>query len=98
MRLKQKISKREKVIEQAQQAKFMKKVGKEKEKQIKYLTTADNLRENSKNHNDSIKKGMFNNNLRKKIYMKEVSCYNFQKLGHYATDCYLNKDLMTKDT
>ncbi|XP_050897457.1 uncharacterized protein LOC127104311 [Lathyrus oleraceus] len=97
MRLKQRSSKREKVAEQAQQAKFIKKVGKVKEKQIKCLVTTDNLRENSKNHNDSIKKGMFNNNLRKKIYMKEVSCYNFQKLSHYATYCYLNKDLMTND-
>lgn len=50
------------MVEQALQAKFIKKVGKGKEKQRKNIATVENSSKNSKNHNDSIKKGMFNKN------------------------------------
>lgn len=78
MRLKQRNSKRENVVEQAVQEKYIKKVGNGKDKQRKNLATNENSGNNSKNHIDSIKKGMFNNNSRKKIDMKEMQCYNYQ--------------------
>lgn len=72
MRLKKRNSEREKVIEQAVQAKFIKKVEKEKDKRIKNLATTENSSKNSNNHNGSINKGMSNKNSRKKIDMKKV--------------------------
>lgn len=40
-------------------------------------------RKNSANQNQKFKK---------KIDMKEVQCYCYQRFGHYARDCYFNKD------
>lgn len=60
------------MVEQALQVKFIKKARKEKEKRIKNLATAEKSNKNSKNHNESINKDMFNKNLRKKIDMKEM--------------------------
>lgn len=40
---------------------------------------------------------MSNKNSRKKVDMKEVKCYSCKKFGHYAIDCYQNKDSREKD-
>lgn len=77
----QRNSKREKVVEHALQARFIKKFGKEKNKN---LSNYENSSMNSKNQFDSINKGMYNKYYKKKVDMKEVQCYNYQRFGHYA--------------
>ena len=69
MRLKQRNSKREKLTKHALQARFIKKYGKEKGKN---LINDEKSSKNSKNHPDSIKKGMGNKYYGKKVDMKEV--------------------------
>ena len=88
MRLKQRNSEREKVAEQALQARF-KKSGKDKGKS---LANDEKSSKNSKNQSDSTKKGMGNKYSGKKVDMKEVQCYKCQGLGHYARDCRKKKE------
>jgi hypothetical protein len=76
MRLKQRISKREKVAEQALQARFIKMSRREKEKQRNNISNDEKSSKNSKNNFDLTKKGMGNKYSRKKVDMKVVQCYN----------------------
>ncbi|XP_050902351.1 uncharacterized protein LOC127112805 [Lathyrus oleraceus] len=69
IRLKQRSSERDKVAEKALQARFIKKFGKEKGKNI---PNDEKSIKNSKNHSDPIKKGMVNTYFGKKVDMKEV--------------------------
>ncbi|XP_050908501.1 uncharacterized protein LOC127122160 [Lathyrus oleraceus] len=97
MRLKQRNSKREKVAEQELQARFIKKSGKEKEKQGKNLANDYKSSKNSKNYSDLIKKGMDNKYFGKKVDMKEVQCHNCQGFCHYARDYRRKKVVRAKD-
>ncbi|KAI5434178.1 hypothetical protein KIW84_021149 [Lathyrus oleraceus] len=72
MRLEKRNSVREKVVEQAMQARFTKMFGKEKLKLRKNHANDDKSRKNSKNHFDSIKKVMGNKYSGKKVDVKEV--------------------------
>lgn len=58
------------MAEQALQARFTKKSGKEKEKQRKNIANDENLSKNSKNRNDSTKKYMIYKYMRKKEGIK----------------------------
>lgn len=89
MRLKKRNSKREKVAEQELQARFIKKSGKEKGKN---LANDEKSCNNSKNHCDLIIKGMANKYYGKKVDKKEVQCYNYQGFGHYVRDCRRKKE------
>lgn len=69
------------MVEQALQARFVKKSG---EKKGKNLSNDEKSSKNSKNHSDLINKGIGNKYLGKKVDMKEVQCYNCQGFGCYA--------------
>lgn len=97
MRLEKRNSVREKVVEQAMQARFTKMFGKEKLKMRKNHANDDKSRKNSKNHFDSIKKVMSNKYSGKKVDVKEVQCYNCQGFGHYARDFQRKKEFIEKD-
>ena len=97
MRLKPRNSEREKVAEQTLQVRFIKKFGKEKVKQGNNLANDEKSIKNSKNHSNSIKKGMDNKYSGKKVDMKEVQCYNCQEFGHYARDCQRRKEARAED-
>lgn len=86
----------EKVVEQALQARFIKKYGKEKAKQRKNLSNDEKSNKNSKNHSDATKKGMDNKYSGNKVDIKEVQCYNCQGLCHYARDYGRNKEARTE--
>lgn len=94
MRLKQRNSKGEKVVEQTLQARFVKKYGKE---MWKNFASDEKSKKNSKNHMDSIKKCMDNKYSGKKVDMKEVQYYNSQGFDHYARDCRRKKKAWAKD-
>ena len=79
MRLKQRNSEREKVVEQALQSRFSKKA--EKLKFRKHL--ADD--EKSSKNVDS-RKGVSNKYSGKKVDKKDKQCYNCQGFGHFARD------------
>ena len=78
MRLKQRNSEREKVVEHVLQSRFSKKV--EKSKFRKHL--ADD--EKSRKSVDSSIKGVSNKYFGKKVDRKDKQCYNCQGFGHYA--------------
>jgi hypothetical protein len=72
------------VVEQALQARFIKKYGKKKDKN---LPNDMKSRKNSKNHYHSTKKDMDNKYYGKTIVMKEVQCYNYRGFIHFARNC-----------
>lgn len=61
------------MVEHALQARFIKKYG---EKKDKNLPNDKKSSKNSKNHHHSTKKDMDNKYYGKKVDMKEVQCYN----------------------
>ncbi|XP_058753843.1 uncharacterized protein LOC131627025 [Vicia villosa] len=97
MRLEQRNSKREKVVEKALQAKFIKKSGKEKVNQRKNLDSDEKSSKSSKNYSDSTKKDMGNKYSRKKVDMKKVQCYKCQEFYNYARVCRRKKKVRAKD-
>ncbi|XP_058746614.1 uncharacterized protein LOC131619543 [Vicia villosa] len=79
MRLKQGNLERDKVTEQALQAIFIKKYGKEKAKQRKNLANDEKSSKNSKNHSTSTKKNM--GNRKKEVRAKDIDEAQYAYVG-----------------